>query len=137
MRSRKSFLGNVLLSFVFITSACQSRHETVPLNSLDYPTSGLKHNHTRAEMRHPASTNPSDQHDDWFVGIAVSGGGSRAANFTAACFFALEDAGIMPHVRYISSVSGGSVAAAYYCVSSKWDYATVQHRLTHRFQTDV
>jgi predicted acylesterase/phospholipase RssA len=134
----KSLLAAIILCICFYaTIGCQSRHETLALNSLKHPASVVKHNHTRAEMRHTASTNPSDQHDDWFVGVAVSGGGSRAANFTAACFFALDDAGIMPHVRYISSVSGGSVASAYYCVSPEWDYATVQQRLTHRFQTDV
>ena len=50
-------------------------------------------------------------------GMALSGGGSRSANFAAACMFQLERFGLLQRVDYISSVSGGSLAGAYYCVS--------------------
>lgn len=48
-----------------------------------------------------------------FVGVAFSGGGSRAAVFAAAGAEALEDAGWLQRTTHISSVSGGSFAASY------------------------
>lgn len=54
--------------------------------------------------------------DGMFVGVAISGGGSRAANFGAAVLFELQELGILEKVDVISSVSGGSIAAAYYAL---------------------
>lgn len=61
------------------------------------------------------------QAEDTAIGLAVSGGGSRAALFAAATFEALArlkvnsgDRGLLERVSYISSVSGGSLASAYY-----------------------
>ena len=58
---------------------------------------------------------------DLLIGIALSGGGSRAAVFGSAGLEALgrirAAAGgrsLLEETRYISSVSGGSIAAAYY-----------------------
>ncbi len=58
-----------------------------------------------------------------FVGLSVSGGGSRAALFAASAFKALsqlrvgpEQRSLLEQVSYISSVSGGSLASAYYNV---------------------
>jgi hypothetical protein len=54
------------------------------------------------------------------VGVALSGGGSRAALFGAAGLEALArlrapgGGSVLEQVGYLSSVSGGSVAAAYY-----------------------
>jgi len=48
-----------------------------------------------------------------FIGIAISGGGSRAANYSAAVLSELDSIGLLPHVNAISSVSGGSLTAAY------------------------
>jgi NTE family protein len=53
-----------------------------------------------------------------FVGLAISGGGSRAANYSAAVMSELDRIGILKHVNAISSVSGGSLAAAYYATRS-------------------
>ncbi len=52
--------------------------------------------------------------DGMFVGLAISGGGSRAANFGAAVLFELQEQGLLEKVDFISSVSGGSLAAAAY-----------------------
>jgi len=54
------------------------------------------------------------KNDVGFVGIAISGGGSRASNYSAAVMSELDRIGILKHVNAISSVSGGSLAAAYY-----------------------
>lgn len=59
------------------------------------------------------------------VGLAVSGGGSRAATFTAGALAGLAEvavtevgrtAPLLERVQVISSVSGGSLAAAYYAL---------------------
>src|SRR5439155_16879826 len=49
-----------------------------------------------------------------YLGIAMSGGCSRAANFSAAVLLELEDLGLLKYVTAISSVSGSSLTAAYY-----------------------
>jgi hypothetical protein len=60
---------------------------------------------------------------DYMVGLAVSGGGSRAATFAAGALEALAEIpvrlgpmrrSVLETVSYMSSVSGGSVATAYY-----------------------
>ncbi len=76
--------------------------------------------------------------DGVFIGLALSGGGSRSANFAAGCMFQLQRIGLLQHVDYISAVSGGTLAGAYYCVSGDtWNPANVQRKLTHNFAADV
>ncbi len=53
------------------------------------------------------------------IGLALSGGGSRAIAFHLGCLRALNDRGILPNVRVMSSVSGGSVIAAMYAYSDE------------------
>lgn len=55
--------------------------------------------------------------DGRFLGVAISGGGSRAAVFSAAVFFELRKYGILQQVDVISSVSGGSYTSALYALS--------------------
>jgi predicted acylesterase/phospholipase RssA len=64
-------------------------------------------------------TPPQDR--DVLIGLAVSGGGSRAALFAAGAFDALgkirvgpEQRSLLEQVSYISSVSGGSMASSYF-----------------------
>ena len=51
------------------------------------------------------------------VGLALSGGGSRAIAFHLGCLRALHDRNILDQIEVISSVSGGSVIAAMYAYS--------------------
>jgi predicted acylesterase/phospholipase RssA len=51
------------------------------------------------------------------VGIAVSGGGSRAAVYGAAGLEALWEHGMIEHVTHLSSVSGGSIASSYFATN--------------------
>jgi NTE family protein len=60
--------------------------------------------------------------DTNFIGIGISGGGSRASIFSAAVLFELERYGLLQQVDVISSVSGGSFTAAYYVLSSDDPY---------------
>ena len=55
--------------------------------------------------------------DPNFIALALSGGGSRAAVFSAAVMFELQKQGILQQVDVLSSASGGSVSAALYAVS--------------------
>jgi NTE family protein len=48
------------------------------------------------------------------IGLALSGGGSRAIAFHLGCLRALHDRGLLGKVRILSAVSGGSVIAAIY-----------------------
>lgn len=71
-----------------------------------------------------------------FVGVSLSGGGSRAANLSAATLQELEDIGFLDHLTAISSVSGGSLTAAYYGLfrqTPSWDWKTFRERLREDF----
>ena len=78
--------------------------------------------------------------DEVFMGIALSGGGSRAANFSAAVLLELQDLGFLQTASAISSVSGGSVTAAYYGLfgnqDSEWNPKRVREVLVRDFQTN-
>ena len=50
------------------------------------------------------------------IGLALSGGGFRASIFHLGVIRRLEELGIMSRVDVISSVSGGSIIAAYYVI---------------------
>lgn len=52
------------------------------------------------------------------IGLALSGGGSRAIAFHLGCLRALHEAGVLERVNVISAVSGGSVIAAMYVYSN-------------------
>ena len=51
------------------------------------------------------------------VGVALSGGGSRASVYGAAALEILAEEGILDHATYLSSVSGGGFPAAYYALN--------------------
>ena len=54
--------------------------------------------------------------DGRFVGLALSGGGSRSAVFGAAVLKELDRVGILRQVDVLSAVSGGALPAAYYAL---------------------
>jgi NTE family protein len=57
------------------------------------------------------------RHSSRNVGLALSGGGSRAIAFHLGCLRALHDRGILDRIQAVSAVSGGSVIAAMYSYS--------------------
>jgi predicted acylesterase/phospholipase RssA len=63
------------------------------------------------DRREPVGEPPSPPRN---VGLALSGGGSRAIAFHLGCLRALHDRGALERVRVVSGVSGGAVAAAAY-----------------------
>lgn len=89
--------------------------------------SSFSHRNVKLEDQSPYSGRASRTIKDYrgrkdvLVLLALSGGGSRAAYFSASVMLQLqdvyEDIDILQEVDAISSVSGGSVAAAYYAIS--------------------
>lgn len=73
-----------------------------------------------------------------FIGIAMSGGGIRAANFSTAVLLELEKLGILQKTAVISSVSGSSLAAAYYglygCDPELWNPTELRNRFRTNFE---
>ena len=51
------------------------------------------------------------------IGLALSGGGSRAVAFHLGCLRALHDLDLLPRVQVVSGVSGGAVLASMYAYS--------------------
>ncbi len=74
------------------------------------------------------------------VGLALSGGGSRAIAFHLGCLRALSDLDLLDRVQVISSVSGGSIISAMYAYSSEsfqeFD-ARVMQLLRRGFHRDI
>ena len=76
--------------------------------------------YTLQAAERPACMPPAADRDV-LIGLAVSGGGSRAALFAAGAFEALskirmgaDQRSLLEQVSYISSVSGGSMASSYF-----------------------
>ncbi|MEU0118461.1 patatin-like phospholipase family protein [Streptomyces bobili] len=62
-----------------------------------------------------------DSQNEQTIGVSLSGGGHRATLFSLGALLAIVDLGYQSRVRWISSVSGGSITNAY--VANKCDYA--------------
>ena len=95
-----------------------------------YLSTGLS---TNGDQGNPCAAIPRDRN---FVALALSGGGSRSAAFSAAIMWELHRLGVLQHVDVISAVSGGAQAAALYALLR--DPADVQaaNRLGNRFVLD-
>ena len=65
------------------------------------------------------------------IGLALSGGGFRAAAFGLGCLRALHDRDLLRHVRVISSISGGSIIAA------MWAYGPTDFQDFDALATDL
>jgi NTE family protein len=62
--------------------------------------------------------NRPGSNEDTLVLLALSGGGSRAAYFSSSVMLSLGKIDLLKQIDVISSVSGGSLPAAYYAVST-------------------
>ena len=128
-------LGCVLLSWCGALLGCSGlgvTYQNHPVRRL--PDGSPARNATLATTA-CASASRDRGADGTFFGIAVSGGGMRAAHFAAATLGALErfrddpEAGaatvdVMRSVDFLSSNSGGSITAAHYCLTDpavRWD----------------
>lgn len=70
------------------------------------------------------------------IGVALSGGGYRAAAYHIGTLRALDKLGILKDVDVISSVSGGSILAAYYALH-KDNYEEFEAGFIKRLQKGV
>jgi NTE family protein len=57
------------------------------------------------------------------IGLALSGGGSRAIAFHLGCLRALDDLGLLSRIGVLSTISGGSVIGAYFAYSPGKNFA--------------
>jgi NTE family protein len=62
------------------------------------------------------------------IGLALSGGGSRAIAFHLGCLRALEQRGILARIPVISAVSGGAVIASMYAYRDE-NFVEFDHRV--------
>ena len=62
------------------------------------------------------------------IGLALSGGGSRAIAFHLGCLRALNQLGLLQHIDVLSTVSGGSVIGACY-LAHDGDFASFEARI--------
>ncbi len=138
---------------------CCCTHRNVALNSADVEPANRARNSTLASIGanlpplrgglsrlrgEPFTYDPAEvpfvpRTRGFFVGVAISGGGSRSSNFAGACLLELEELGLLEKVDFISTVSGGSLAGAYYCVAPDelWNRQRVKEKLTQPFASDV
>jgi NTE family protein len=62
------------------------------------------------------------------IGLSLSGGGYRATAFHLGTLNKLQQMGVLPNVNILSTISGGSITGAYYCLN-KDDYALFSKNL--------
>jgi NTE family protein len=61
------------------------------------------------------------------IGLALSGGGSRAIAFHLGCLRALNDLGLLDQIEVLSTISGGSVIGAYYAYTPTKSFDEFEH----------
>lgn len=75
------------------------------------------------------------------IGLALSGGGSRAVAFHLGCLRALEDLGVLPSIDVMSTISGGSVIGAYYACTPQASFSEFEQRvrefLSKGFESEI
>lgn len=109
-------LGNrkrTTLALVFVTLLVSCGAWNQPINTPQ---------NTSENAREPVFGGSTASRDDLLIGLAFSGGGTRASSFSYGMLKALQDAtasssdpdGLLRHVGLVTGVSGGSVTAAYF-----------------------
>jgi predicted acylesterase/phospholipase RssA len=112
-----------------VCAACGSIFVYLPSNSM-YDRS--------AQVVTRANLERWDTQNEVFVGVAISGGGSRAANFSAAVLEELEKHGFLNYLTAISSVSGGSLTSTYYALRRNdplWTWSKFYEKLGADFES--
>jgi predicted acylesterase/phospholipase RssA len=124
----------VILAAFWFTGCALNAYTNIKL-SADKTNDGIKATHDVA--------NRKGSNEDALVILALSGGGSRAAYFSSLVMLSLDKLGILKEVDVISSVSGGSLPAAYYAISKDpidatagvrvWEEATVKDLMSRNY----
>ena len=133
-----SFRQSICFAFLIVLTTTGCTNKNVRLNAGNVALESRARNHTRASTV-VENGRPRANQSGYFIGVAISGGGSRSANFSAAVMLQLQRIGLLQKADYVSSVSGGSLTAAYYCVSSDTDWTPerLQHVMSHSFASDL
>lgn len=130
-----------ILLLLFTAGGCASfSHTNIELKR-SYEQTKLKETKATFCVTNDRGKYKDDEVKKALVILSLSGGGSRAAYWSASVMLALEkvfsDVNILEEVDIISSVSGGSLPAAYYAISKDendlgevesnrlWEYDTV------------
>lgn len=116
-----------LLSCAILLGACS--HTPIPRNDW-HVLPGDWHPNTNARgIGWPTRANfqidDAVRKDGMLVGVSISGGGLRAANFGAAALLELQALGVLEKVDFLSPVSGGALPAAYLSLDG-YRYQTVE-----------
>lgn len=130
-RRRISLVRSIIIMLVFLgISGCATHILTI--DNMHNQPSGPKEEETRASE----NITLNDLTNDIFIGIALSGGGSRAANFSSAVLLELDKLGILDKATAISSVSGSSLPAAYYGLyPERWnDIDEIRKKMAKNFE---
>lgn len=104
-----------LLSVLPLVAACATVEPPPPAQT-EVRAEGLVEG---VASRWTLTLGPQERRDRQFVGLAISGGGSRAAVFGAAVMLELEQLGVLQRVDAISAVSGGAMPAALYSLDGR------------------
>ena len=71
------------------------------------------------------------------IGLALSGGGYRAAAYHIGTLRALHKLNVLDKVDVISSVSGGSITAAYYVLNKDKGFDTFEKSFKEKLKHNV
>lgn len=109
----------------------------MPIRSVTLPP---VHDSAGSSRADPLLVHDGDRQDGLFLGLALSGGGSRAAVFGAAVMRELQALSLLERVDVLSAVSGGALPASLYALDGRkgiqWD-DTITARLAQDFQGEV
>jgi len=106
-------MDRITLVLLLILGAC------APLDHQPAQWSDGRPASTRATMH----LGTKESADGRFIGLAFSGGGSRAAVFGAAVMEELDRTGLLQQVDVLSAVSGGALPAASYALEGYGDFS--------------
>lgn len=125
----------VRLPFYSFRNAELGTHQRTDLPRTDLPPGEIGRSRTEPAVANDAGL----AEPELFIGLAISGGGSRAANFGAAVLQQLHELDLLRYVKAMSSVSGGSLPAAYFVLHPNtsiegWD--TFRSKMRYKFLHD-
>src|SRR5439155_2829619 len=91
-----------VLHLILVATFAGCTYVNQPLNPADTPVTAWQTNHTHAAIRRGSDRSPAVSQpfagDGWFVGLAISGGGLRSANFSGAVMPGLQRLGRLGRV---------------------------------------
>lgn len=110
-------------------------------NHIPFYTSANEAVTTTLEHTRASQVAPDDLRNRVFIGAAFSGGGSRAANFSAAALLSLEKLGLLQHITVLSPVSGSTLPVTYYALygtdPTRWNPNNVRELFRKNYESNM